>query len=46
MKYKVINLLSGAVTIVIAKGLIDAIRKGQNHFTEPNGNKVQVQVLN
>ena len=46
MKYKVINLLNGAVTIVIAKGLIDAIRKGQNHFTEPNGNKVQVQVLN
>ena len=46
MKYKVINLLNGAVTIVIAKGLIDAIRKGQNHFTEPNRNKVPVQVLN
>ena len=46
MKYKVINLLNGAVTIVIAKGLLDAIRKGQNHFTEPNRNKIPVQVLN
>ena len=42
----IINLLSGIITIVIAKSVFDAIRKGQNYFSEPNRNKIPVQVLN
>ena len=45
-QYKVINVLNGIVTIVVAKGLLDAIRKGQMYFSEPNRNKVPVEVLN
>tara|TARA_R100000963_G_scaffold34313_1_gene27749 strand:- start:171 stop:314 length:144 start_codon:yes stop_codon:yes gene_type:complete len=45
-KYKVVNLLNGIVTIIIAKGLLDAIRKGQKYFSEPNRGKVPVQVIN
>ena len=46
MKYKVINLLNGMITIVIANSLLEAIRKGQRYFSEPNRNKVPVQVFN
>jgi hypothetical protein len=45
MKYKIVNLLSGMVTIVIAKGVYDALKKGQNYFSEPNRPKVPVQVI-
>ena len=45
MKFKVINLLSGLVTIVIAKGVCDALRKGQMHFSEPNRPLVPVQII-
>ena len=46
MKYKVINLLNGMITIVIANSLLEAIRKGHSYFSEPNRNKVPVQVFN
>ena len=46
MEYKVINLLNGMVTIVVAKSVLQAIKEGQKHFTEPNRRKVPVQVLN
>ena len=42
----VVNLFSGRVTVVVAKNVLDAIKKGQNYFTEPNRRKVSVQVLN
>jgi len=45
-EYMIINLLSGIITIVIAKSVFDAIRKGQSYFSEPNRNKIPVQVLN
>jgi len=44
-KYKVINLLSCAVTIVMARNVYDAIKEGQNHFTEPNRTTAKVQVI-
>ena len=46
IEYKVINLLTGVVTIVIATSIYEAIRKGKRYFTGPNRNKVPVQVLN
>ena len=46
MKYKVINLLNGTVTIVVSNSLLGAIKKGQNYFTEPNRTTVPVPVLN
>ena len=45
-EYIIVNLLSGIVTIVIAKSLIEAIRKGQKYFSEPCKRRVPVQVLN
>ena len=45
-EYCVVNLLSGLITIVIAKNVIDAMKKGQKHFTEPNSPKAIVRVLN
>jgi hypothetical protein len=45
-EYRVVNLLSGMITIVIAKGVIDAMKKGQKYFTEPNRTIARVQVLN
>ena len=46
MKYKVINLLSGIVTVVVANNVYSAIKKGQMHFSEPNRKTVPVQVVN
>ena len=46
MEYKVINMLNGAVTIVIADNMYKAISKGQKYFSEPNRNKIPVQVFN
>ena len=46
IEYKVINLLTGVVTIVVANSIYQAIRRGKRYFTEPNRNKVPVQVLN
>lgn len=46
IEYKIVNLLSGIVTIIIAKNVFDAIRRGQSYFSEPNRNKVPVKVLN
>ena len=34
------------VTIVVAKGVFEAMKKGQKYFTEPNRNTARVQVLN
>ena len=45
-EYRVVNLMNGMVTIVVAKGVLDAIKKGQKHFTEPNRSIAKVQVLN
>ena len=45
-EFRVVNLISGMVTIVVAKSVLDAIKKGQKHFTEPNRPKAIVRVLN
>ena len=44
-EYKVVNLLNGMVTIVIAKNVYSAIKKGQKESSEPNRAKVPVQVI-
>ena len=36
MKYIIKNALNGSVTIVNAKGRIDALNKGRKVFNEPN----------
>ena len=46
MKFKVINLLNGAVTVVVAKSYVSALKKGRDYFSEPNRNKVPVQAFN
>ena len=46
VEYRVVNLLNGLVTIVIAKNVFEAIKKGQKEFNEPNRANVPVQVLN
>lgn len=46
MEYKIVNLLNGIVTIVIANNVYQAIKKGQKEFSEPNRTNVPVQVLN
>ena len=45
-KYYVKSMLSGLVTVIIAKSSIEAIKKGQRFFSEPNRNKVPVTLLN
>lgn len=45
MKYKIVNLLNGAITLVIANSRLQAIRRGQDFFTEPNRPTAHVQVL-
>ena len=45
-EFRVVNLISGMVTIVVAKSVLDAMKKGQKHFTEPNRSTARVQVLN
>ena len=46
IEYKVVNLLNGAVTIIIADNIFNAIKKGSKYFSEPNRSKVPVQVFN
>ena len=45
-EYLIINLLNGAITIVFAKSLLQAINRGQLYFSEPNRTKVPVQAFN
>ena len=45
-EFLVVNLFSGIVTIIVAKSVLEAIKKGQKHFREPNRRRVSVQVLN
>ena len=45
IEYKVVNLLNGAVTIVIADNVFNAIKKGSKYFSEPNRANVPVRVL-
>tara|TARA_R100000152_G_C6774889_1_gene202928 strand:- start:1396 stop:1539 length:144 start_codon:yes stop_codon:yes gene_type:complete len=45
-EYYVKSMLSGLVTIVIATSSLQAIKKGQRFFSEPNRNKVPVRLLN
>jgi hypothetical protein len=45
-EYIIVNLLSGIITIVVAKSLIEAIRKGQKYFSGACKRRVPVQVLN
>ena len=45
-EFRVVNLFSGMVTIVVASNVLDAIKEGQKHFTEPNRSTARVQVLN
>ena len=44
--YVVVNLANGLITLVVAKSLIEATKKGQKYFTEPNRPIARVQVLN
>ena len=46
MEYKVINMLNGAVIIVIADNMYKAMSKGRKYFSEPNRTKIPVQVFN
>tara|TARA_R100000995_G_C3418032_1_gene92561 strand:- start:303 stop:446 length:144 start_codon:yes stop_codon:yes gene_type:complete len=46
IEYKIVNLLNGIITIVIAKNVFEAIKEGQKEFSEPNRANVPVQVLN
>jgi len=46
MEYRVANLLNGMVTIVVANSVLDAMKKGQKYFTEPNRSVAKVQVIN
>ena len=39
-------MLNGAVTIVIADNMYKAMSKGRKNFSEPNRNKIPVQVFN
>ena len=45
-EYRVANLLNGMVTIVVANNVLDAMKKGQKYFTEPNRSIARVQVIN
>ena len=45
MEYKVINKVNGMVTIIVAKNIYSAYKKGQKHFSEPNRTNVPVQVV-
>ena len=45
MKYKIVNLLSGMLTIVIPDNVYSALKKGQKYFTEPNRPVTPVQVI-
>ena len=44
-KYKIVNLLNGAVTIVVANSYVSALKRGRMYFSEPNRTKVPVQVI-
>jgi len=44
-KFKIVNLLNGAVTIVVAKSYVSALKRGRTYFSEPNRTKVPVQVI-
>ena len=45
-EFRVVNLFSGMVTIVVASNVLDAIKQGQKHFTEPNRPNAIVRILN
>ena len=45
VEYKVVNLLNGAVTIVVAASIFQAIRRAKRYFSEPNRSKIPVQIL-
>ena len=45
VEYKVVNLLNGAVTIVVATSIFQAIRRAKRHFSEPNRSKTPVQII-
>ena len=44
-EYIIVNLLSGIITIIVAKSVTQAIKKGQSYFSEPNRNIVPVEVV-
>ena len=46
MEYKVINMLNGAIVLIVAKNRYRAMSKGRKYFSEPNRNKVPVQAFN
>lgn len=46
MKYKVINMLNGAITVIDARSKYRAMHKGRKYFSEPNRNKIPVEVFN
>ena len=44
-RYYVKSILSGAVTVVVARNVYDAVKKGSKYFSEPNRPNVPVRVL-
>jgi hypothetical protein len=45
MKYIIKNALNGSITIVNAKGRIDALTKGREVFNEPNRSPQPVTIV-
>ena len=45
-EYYIKSILTGSVTLIVAKNLYSAIKKGREYFSEPNRNKAPVRVLN
>ena len=44
-EFKIVNVLSGLITIIIADNVYSALKKGQKHFSEPNRPLVPVRVI-
>ena len=44
-RYYVKSILSGAVTVVVARNVYDSVIKGSKYFSEPNSANVPVRVL-
>ena len=44
-EYIVKSMLSGVVVVIMAKSVRNALKKGSEHFSEPNRNKVPVKLL-
>ena len=44
-EFKIVNLLTGLVTIIVADNVYSALKKGQIYFSEPNRKLVPVRAI-